>query len=78
MTEKKNPADMGGEPAGPIDTTEHELAFGNGADAIGQLLRPWGQFNKYHEGRRAIEALGEEHENSHIMNANRGVCRLTY
>ena len=64
MTEKKNPADMGGEPAGPIDTTEHELAFWEWrVDAIGQLLRPWGaNLTNTHEGRRAIEALGEEYE----------------
>jgi hypothetical protein len=64
MSENKSPADIGGEPAGPIDTDEHELAFWEWrVDAINQLLRPSiaGLVNT-HEGRRAIEALGEDYE----------------
>lgn len=64
MTEKKNPADMGGEPGGPIDADEHELAFWEWrVDAMNQLLRPAAaNLSNTHEGRRAIEALGEEYE----------------
>jgi hypothetical protein len=64
MSRKTNPADMGGEPGGPIDTEEHELAFWEWrVDAMNQLLRPAGaNLSNTHEGRRAIEALGEDYE----------------
>ena len=64
MRKKKNPADMGGEAAGPIDTAEPELAFWEWrVDAMGQLLRPMGaNLSNTHEGRRAIEALGEDYQ----------------
>ena len=64
MNGKTNPADMGGEPGGPIDSEEHELAFWEWrVDAMNQLLRPAGaNLSNTHEGRRAIEALGEDYE----------------
>ena len=64
MNQKTNPADMGGEPAGPIETDEHELAFWEWrVDAMNQLMRPVGaNLSNTHEGRRAIEALGEDYE----------------
>ena len=39
MNGKTNPADMGGEPGGPIESEEHELAFWEWrVDAMNQLL----------------------------------------
>ena len=54
----KAPHDIGGDPAGPIDTADHEKAFWeHRADAIRNLTR---HVARTDEMRRAQESLGAE------------------
>jgi len=54
----KSPHDIGGDPAGPIDTADHEKAFWeHRADAIRNLTR---HVARTDETRRVQESLGRE------------------
>jgi len=54
----RNPADMGGEPAGPIDTVDHGLKFWEKqANALRNALTS-GKVVRLDELRRAAEDLG--------------------
>lgn len=58
----RGPHDMGGLPAGPIDTTAHDMTFWEKQiDAIGQLLGRE-ECGVLHSGenRRSIESLGDD------------------
>jgi hypothetical protein len=57
----KGPHDMGGEPAGPVDTTDHGMAFWEKqANALRSTLTRLG-IVKTDELRRAAESLGERY-----------------
>lgn len=65
MSSPRRPNDLGGQPAGPIDTSDPEpLPWHKDVmalrGAVGRAGR--GLFN-LHEGRRAIEDMGEEKYN---------------
>lgn len=56
----RNYHDMGGQPAGPIEREEHELAhWEKRVEAILAVLARKG-FTRSDEGRRALETLGAE------------------
>lgn len=56
----RNYHDMGGQPAGPIDREEHELAhWEKRVEAIIAVLASKG-LTRSDEGRRALETLGAE------------------
>lgn len=57
----KGPHDMGGEPAGPVDTTDHGMKFWEKqANALRSSLTRAG-IVKTDELRRAAESLGDEY-----------------
>lgn len=61
MTGERRIHDMGGQPAGPIDTSHHEEAdWHKMVTALGAALGPAGtQVTCVHERRRTTEDLGE-------------------
>lgn len=62
MSGPRRPNDIGGQPAGPIDTADHEtLPWHKEVVAVrGAVGRAGRKIFNLHEGRRAIEDLGEE------------------
>lgn len=57
----RGPHDLGGLPAGPVDQSEHQLAFWEWrVDAMVRLLFKSGTLVDFAELRRAIETMGPE------------------
>lgn len=58
---RANPHDLGGQPAGPIDRSEHELTLWEWrVDALVRLCFRAGHLVDFAELRRAIEDLGPD------------------
>lgn len=60
----RGPHDIGGLPAGPVDTAPHDMSFWEKQiDALNMLLAQKG-FRKTDENRRYIEMLGDDAYNT--------------